>query len=126
MDDNEKLLEAARMIKTHCKNAEYGDPCCFSVNGLCICKNDCSIGNMHIIPSNWNIASRWSEADTALAKVLMAFGVEKIKHFNDERVVIYASESGTYLVKNVLPKGAFAALNPDETIMLKDVVKEGT
>lgn len=127
MDDNEKLIEAAKLIKEHCRKTKGTRNCVFSEYGQCEGPYKCKLGAKKYLPNDWEIPkpSRWTDADIALAKALIEFGVEKVKNFKDECAIIYESKDGTYPVKNALPKGAFSALNAYETVMLKDIVAEG-
>lgn len=122
-----KLIEAANMIKEHCLNREGGSPCCFAAGGKCngIITN-CGIGEGELFPSDWDIpnTSRWSNADVALAKALMAFGSTRIYKNEIDNVAIY-EKNGIFPCDSYVPEGAFISLNHGETVMLKDIVAEG-
>lgn len=120
-DEDKKLVDAANMIKDYCKKVEVGEKCPFSVKETCDILNCRFRENKNIVPGDWNVPkiSRWTDADIALAKALMAFGVKEVKESCGAVLFVYES----LCVK--APDGAFSALNPDETVYLKDIVAEG-
>lgn len=126
-DEDKKLIEAAMLIQEHCDKTGEKEPCIFSEYGMCEGPYKCKIGFGEYFPSSWNIPkpSRWTDADVALAKALMAFCATKITRLLYENSVVYDSKSGVFLCNNCVPYDAFEALNPDETVYLKDIVAEG-
>lgn len=55
MENNEKLLEAARMIQKHCERTECGEPCCFALNGVCEGIDDCVLSSDVGAPLFWSV-----------------------------------------------------------------------
>lgn len=126
MDDNEKLIEAAKLIKEHCDSTKTGNPCIFSVYETCEGPYKCRIGFEKYFPTDWVIPkiSRWTDADIALAKALMEFGVRSIYREKYASSVRY-EQQGTFDCNWFLPKNAFASLKQGEMARLKDIVAEG-
>lgn len=122
MDDNEKLLEAARAIKAFCYKTRTGTRCLFSVDGICSIEK-CGIASDDLAPDAWKIpnSNRWTEADVALAKALQMFGFYKVKRTNG----CYPFVEGKNGEKKIVPKNAFASINRDESVQLADIVFEG-
>lgn len=125
-ENDKKLIEAAKFLQEHCKESCPGKPCLFSS----IVKNRCAGTDycmMEDAPRNWNIPepSRWTDADIALAKALMAFGATKITRLLYEDSVVYDGKSGVFSCNNCVPYDAFEELNQDETVYLEDIVAEG-
>lgn len=120
-DEDKKLIEAAMLIQEHCDKTGGKKPCIFSEYGMCEGPYKCKIGFGEYFPSSWNIPkpSRWTDADVALAKALMALGVKEVKEFHGAVLFVY---EGLFAKA---PDGAFSALNPNETVYLKDIVAEG-
>lgn len=122
-EEDNKLIEAAKIIHEYCSKHLYRTPCCFSTTGICNSSQTCMLGYMknYITPSDWKIPKmrRWTDADISLAKALVEFGVQKVKENHGEVLFVYES----LCVK--APEGAFSALNSDETIYLKDIIAEG-
>lgn len=55
MENNEKLLEAARMIQDHCQHTFEGERCIFSEINRCNGCQDCVLGYGGYIPIDWDI-----------------------------------------------------------------------
>lgn len=55
MENNEKLLEAARMLKSHCEGTEGGEPCCFALNEVCQGVDDCILSPDGGAPMLWPV-----------------------------------------------------------------------
>ena len=53
MVNNEKLLEAARMIQEHCEHTEMGYECPFAYEGVCDGIDNCLLGGY--LPYKWII-----------------------------------------------------------------------
>lgn len=64
MENNEKLLEAARMLKSHCEETRFGEMCLFADGGECTGAGVCLITCGGCGPSEWEIdESRWTSGD---------------------------------------------------------------
>lgn len=127
-DEDKKLIEAAMLIKEHCKHTEVDGMCPFSKTGVCNGAARCGISaGRSVIPGvDWVIPkiSRWTDADIALAKALIAFGSTRIHKNEIDNEAIY-EKNGIFPCDSYVPEGAFRSLNKGETVMLKDIVAEG-
>lgn len=128
MSDNEKLLEAARMIQNHCKHTDVDGICPFSPNGICNGTAHCGIsGGRGAVPGeDWEISKprRWTKRDIALAKALKPFGVEFVERWNNSRFVRFGAGEASYETDR-LPDGSFPALEDGEKVQLSDIIAEG-
>lgn len=125
-DEDKKLIEAAWLIKKNCMNTNTYKKCPFSKTGICKLE-DCYFFKMKSkIPGDWKIEEprRWTDADVALAKALMAFGSTRIYKNEIDDVAIY-EKNGIFPCDSYVPEGAFRSLKHGETVMLKDIVSEG-
>lgn len=61
MADNEKLLEAARMIQEHCESIKPFEPCCFAFNGVCKGVDDCVLSPDGGAPMLWSVEQEGAE-----------------------------------------------------------------
>lgn len=124
-DNDKKMIEAAKFLQEHCKESCLGKPCLFSsiVKNRCAGTDYCMLEDA---PRNWNIPepSRWTDADVALAKALMAFGVEKIHKQYDTHAITFNCDKINYEY-HCLPEASFLDMKPDEYVYLKDIVAEG-
>lgn len=127
MAENEKLLEAARMLQEHCKHTEQGGLCPLAHNGICDGVNNCGIAGVgETIPGeDWEIPEpcRWTKADVNMAKALMAVGFEVVYEKAKRK---YAYTGGAIGIQWELPTGLFENLTTVETVQLSDIVKEAT
>lgn len=126
MVDNEKLLEAARMIKEHCHNTKEGDKCSLSHSGVCSGADSCGVvGTGFGCPdSDWNLPKpiRWTDCDVNMAKALHSVGfVSVFKAAYSCAVLAKCNNGGDWQV----PAGLFANLNKGETVQLSDIIAEG-
>lgn len=126
MADNEKLLEAARMIQEHCKNTKQGGICPFAHGGACDGLDNCRIsGGSGLIPGyEWDVPKprRWTDADVNMAKILVSLGYKKVMKFSDEKQPIARDdEMGAWH----LDSGIFAAIEGREVVQLSDIIAEG-
>lgn len=128
-EEDKRLIEAANTIKEHCENSKLKDHCPFAKrNKECDGDINCFLVSQYSgIPKDWKIpkVSRWTDADVALAKALIAFGVTKITRLLYEDSVVYDGKSGVFSCNNCVPYDAFEELNQDETVYLEDIVAEG-
>lgn len=110
--DNEKLIEAARLLKEHCSNTRC-NKCVFDKGG-------CTL-SVTLTPSGWEIPTprRWTDADIALAKALKAFGAQRIGGRASVKFA-YCIDGACYPV----PSGAFANLSANEEISIDDIIAE--
>lgn len=125
--DNEKLIEAAKLLKENCEknNAKR--------NGLekCNCdfyKNGCIfINNYHYadgMPMHWPIPNprRFTDADIALAKALKMFGAHEVCRDDDGYVRVYYADGGY----DYAPKSSFEYfIENSKTVSIDDIIKEG-
>lgn len=128
MADNKKLLEAARMIRDHCKHTEVDGICPFSVSGVCSGVARCGIsGGRGMAPGEgWEIPKprRWTKRDIALAKALKPFGVEFVERWNNSGFVRFGAGEASY-EQDRLPDGSFPALEDGEKVQLSDIIAAG-
>lgn len=122
MADNEKLLEAARMIKRHCKETGRDKPCCFAFDGICKGIENCTIGDYDLFPCDWNVKNRWTTSDVSMAVALRSVGYVRIKEKNCHRQIFAENERGG---EWHVPSGLFTAINSNETVQLSDIIAEG-
>lgn len=59
--EEDKLLEAARMIQEHCYTKQNGERCCFSEIGVCNGVFECTIGGKRMFPMEWEIPDNGDE-----------------------------------------------------------------
>lgn len=127
MADNERLLEAARMIQEHCNHTEQGGVCPFAHGGVCNGVEHCRLsieGGLN--PGiDWDLqnAGRWTDADIALAKALQAFGVKELRKREHLEGVIFDCDA---IMKefHTLPLGAFKDMKFGETVYISDIIAE--
>lgn len=128
-DEDKKLIEAANTIKEHCENSKLKDHCPFAKrNKECDGDINCLLVSQYSgIPKDWNIPrpSRWTDADVALAKALMEFGVTQIYKWPTDKTVSFNDINEYDSYGNTLPENTFKNLKEDETVYLKDIVAEG-
>lgn len=122
MENNEKLLEAARMLKTHCEKMEDCGKCCFiygTANDL-----HCGISTSAGVPCGWRLpnTARWTPADKSLAAGLKANGYNSVTRMHGSESVLVMGRSQTALE---LGKGVFANLQLGEVVNLDDIIGEG-
>lgn len=124
MTDNEKLLEAARMIQEHCKNLNLGDYCPFAIVGKkCGGDTNCLLSNRQYgIPKDWGI-SQWTYADIAMAKALDYEGYREIRRSETGAVNCMVKETDDSWFG--LPSGFFKSVKTGETVQLSDIIAEG-
>lgn len=53
--EEDKLLEAARMIQEYCRPKTNGEKCCFSEIGVCNGVLECTIGGKRMFPMEWEL-----------------------------------------------------------------------
>lgn len=124
MADNEKLLEAARMIREHCKHTEMGAPCPFAFGGVCDCAESCGISNGECVPDeDWHIPKpcRWTENDALMAKALISVGYTSVCLLEHYSSVLASDGSG---LDWRIPSGLFSGVKTGETINLSDIIAE--
>ena len=126
MENNEKLLEAARMIQKHCKHTEVDGICPFSPNGICSGQAHCGIsGGRGAVPGeDWKIPQlrRWTDADVNMAKALVSLGYVKVSKYSGKgHPIARDSLHATWY----LDSGLFRAINDNETVQLSDIIAEG-
>lgn len=123
MDDNEKLLEAAKTIKKHCNESCTGKPCPFSK----ISENRCAGSDWCHLSGKvreWKILNfhKWTPADKALAAGLKANGYTSITRvFGSGHVIVSLKESPDSLD---LGKDLFADLCRNEVVNLDEIIGE--
>lgn len=122
MENNEKLLEAARMIKRHCKETGINNPCCFALDGICKGIENCTIGDYDLFPCDWDVKDCWTPADKALAAGLKANGYNSVTRMHGSETVLVMGRSQAALE---LGKGVFANLQLGEVVNLDDIIGEG-
>lgn len=125
MAENEKLLEAARMIQEHCKHTEQGALCPFAHGGVCDGIDNCGIAGVgETIPGeDLEIPKtrRWTDADVNMAKALQTVGfVSVFKAAYSCAILANCKNGGDWQV----PAGLFANLNKGETVHLFDIIAE--
>lgn len=122
MENNEKLLEAARMLKSHCEKMKGCGKCCFiygTANDL-----HCGISTSAGLPCGWRVPgkTRWTPADKAIAAGLKANGYNSVTRMHGSETVLVMGRSQTALE---LGKGVFENLQLGEVVNLDDIVEEG-
>lgn len=125
MADNEKLLEAARMIQEHCRNTDVERPCPFSKYKVCKGSDCCVIGCIECFPEDWEIPKlcRWTESDMSMAKALYFAGYSEIKRSDLDTLNCMVKEpDGSYFG---LPSAFFKAVKSGEAVQLSDIIAEG-
>lgn len=127
MADNERLLEAARMIQEHCNHTEQGGVCPFAYGGVCNGVEHCRLsieGGLN--PGiDWDLqnAGRWTDADIALAKALQAFGVKKIEKHAQLNGVTFDCDA-IMPDFHILPLEAFKDMKLGEAVNISDIIAE--
>lgn len=124
MENNEKLLEAARTIQEHCESASLEDRCPFSTaGGKCNGDAFCLLSaGRYGIPKDWKI-SRWTDADIALAKALQIAGYSEIKRsVTGVANCMVKEQDDSYFG---LPSAFFKAVKTGETVQLSEIIAEG-
>lgn len=121
MENNEKLLEAARTIQEHCESADAGSACPFAIDGVCNGIFGCTMRKM---PIDWKIPNRtrWTPADKALAAGLKANGYNSVTRAYGSESVLVLGRSQTALE---LGKDFFESLACNEVVNLDDIAGEG-
>lgn len=127
MADNEKLLEAARMIQEHCEHTEMGTPCPLAFNGVCDGTGNCGVCERHangFIPSDWKIPKpcRWTEADALLAKALILAGYTSARFLDGCYDGVFAS--GRDMVETRVPRGLLCGADSYKGVKLADIIAE--
>lgn len=125
MAENEKLLEAARMIQDHCKHTEVDGICPFSISGVCSGSACCGIsGGRGAVPGeDWKIPKlrRWTDADVNMAKALVSLGYVKVSKYSGKgQPIARDSLHATWY----LDSGLFRSINDNETVQLSDIIAE--
>lgn len=121
MENNEKLLEAARMIKRHCKETGVNNPCCFALDGICKGIENCTIGDYDLFPCDWDVKDCWTHADKALAAGLKANGYNSVTR----TTVGGAVALGRSRTRLALGNDMFAGVAEGEVVNLDDIIGEG-
>lgn len=126
MADNEKLLEAARMIQEHCKHTEEGGLCPFAYGEVCDGVDNCRISfcGGPVPGEEWDIPKpcRWTDSDVNMAKALQTVGfVSVFKAAYSCAILANCKNGGDWQV----PAGLFANLNKGETVQISDIIAEG-
>lgn len=114
---NEKeALRAAEYLRKWCKGQACGE--CIFHGG------NCAVG--YTTPENWVLPTprRWSDADIKLAESLMAFGYEKVVKEPDTRTYTTWAKSTRGHYEIALNPCMFGDINKNETVLLRDVIKE--
>lgn len=121
MENNEKLLEAARMIKRNCKETDIKNPCCFALDGICKGIENCTIGDYDLFPCDWDVKDCWTQADKALAAGLKANG------YNSVTRTIVGGAVALGRSKPALPLGndMLSGVAAGEVVNLDDIIGEG-
>ena len=119
MTENEKLIEAAKMLKEHCAAIEC-DTCHFHLYGS---TEYCAL-NTGLVPEEWKLPQlrRWTDEDIALAKALKAFGVFVIERPEQCRI-IGGNERGNVIFG--LREDAFAGLRIGGEVAIDDIIADG-
>lgn len=74
---DEELLNAAQMIKEHCRSGGVGHFCCFAIDGKCASEACCGIAAYGTTPADdWKIPKlrRWTDTDVTMAKACVKLG----------------------------------------------------
>ena len=124
MADNERLLEAARMIQEHCNHTEQGGVCPFAHGGVCDGFKRCGIAPREFIPGeDWDIPKlcRWTPADKALAAGLKANGYNSVTRAIVGGVIALGRSKQAL----VLGDDMFASVAEGEIVNLDDIIGEG-
>lgn len=121
MENNEKLLEAARMLKSHCEKMEGCGKCCFiygTANDL-----HCGISTSAGVPCGWRVPgkTRWTPADKSLAAGLKANGYNSVTR----TIVGGAVAFGRSRTRLALGNDMFAGIAEGEVVNLDDIIGEG-
>lgn len=129
MDDNEKLLEAARMIRDHCRQTERNEPCPLAYGGVCDGVSNCGCSRPfpgECVPGDdWDIPDtrKWTPADKALAAGLKANGYTSITRVcGSGHVIASLGESPDSLD---LGEDLFKGLAKNECVYLYDIIADG-
>lgn len=125
MADNEKLLEAARMIQKHCEHTEQGGLCPFARGGVCDGFNLCGIAPKEFIPGeDWDIPKqcRWTDADVNMAKALQTVGFVSVMKAPYSCSILAKRDRGA---RWEVPSGLFESIKSGESVQLSDIVAEG-
>lgn len=122
MENNEKLLEAARMLKSHCEKMEGCGKCCFiygTANDL-----HCGISTSAGVPCGWRVPgkTRWTTADKDLAAGLKANGYNSVTRAIVSGGVVALGRSKPALS---LDDDMFAGVAEGEVVNLDDIIGEG-
>lgn len=124
MADAKKLLEAARMLKNHCRQMESCEKCFFGFDiGSDVLR--CGISTSAGMPCGWILPNnaRWTPADKALAAGLKVNGYTSITRvYGSGHVIVSLKESPDSLD---LGKDLFAGLCRNEVVNLDDIIGEG-
>lgn len=123
MADNEKLLEAARMIKEHCEAVKSHGECEFSTTGMCLGAINCRMCGHANVPALWRIPKpcRWTENDMIMAKALIAAGFDRAAR-NESLETVFALKADDSVWTT--PSGLFKSINASETVKLSDIIAE--
>lgn len=123
MSDNEKLIEAAMLLKKNCEKNH---------NRMGKCDCPLAIGErcpLHdsACPDSWVIPAprRFTDADIALAKALKMFGVKYIAR----EVTGYSCDARSCTSSSgfvaSLPETSFEGVRGCEIVSIDDIIKEG-
>lgn len=119
MTDNEKLIEAAKMLQENCqsKNPKCCEGCSFDKGGSCRLQGG--------IPYTWDIPKprRFTVADIALAKALKLFGHVRVERCNGNTYCTSTNEE--YSDDVHLPEDAYESIKDGETVPIDDIIREG-
>lgn len=114
---NEKeALRAAEYLRKWCKGHACGE--CIFHGG------NCAVG--YTTPANWVLPNprRWSDADIKLAESLMAFGYEVVVKEPDTGDYTIWAKCANHTYDMALKPYMFGDIGKNETVFLRDVVKE--
>lgn len=124
MESNEKLLEAARMLKNHCDQQMEGcGKCCF-VYSTGTGSLHCGISTSAGVPCGWRVPgeSRWLPADEALAAGLKANGYNSVTRAIVSGGVVVVGRSKPALP---LDDDMFDGIAEGEIVNLDDIIGQG-
>ena len=126
MVENEKLLEAARMIQEHCEQSKKGSACPLAYKGVCKGYIHCSVkghGDDDTLPCDWILPKpcRWTENDVLMAKALIGLGYEKVEKMRcgGQPIARLTNDAAWFLDEAV-----FQSINAGETVNLYDIITE--
>ncbi len=114
MDQNQKLIEASKMLKAYCLAQEGSCRDCIFYT------DRCGLSTVDM-PEDWKIPKlrRWSDEDIALAKALKAFGVLAITR-NHLGLPIWCTQK----TGGGLPDDSFQKLKHLENVKIDEILEE--